>query len=866
MSLISKIANLFSPTAQKTGGAENKMCVTSKDMRDRARQMAAEGIVLLKNDGTLPIKESDEVAVFGRTQYDWFCVGYGSGGDVNAPYKISFADGLKNAGGIKINKKLDAVYAQWCKQNVPDEGYWGHWPYSFKEMPVSENLVWEASETSNVAIVTIGRSAGEDREQKLKDGSFYLTVDELNLIDKVTAIFEKTVLVLDVGNVIDFEEITAFGDRINAIVLAWQGGMESGNALCDVLSGKVNPSGRLTDTIARNYDLYPSSHQFGYKDFNEYQEDVFVGYRYFETFAKEEVLYPFGFGLSYTTFDVSASVEKTDCGVRILAKVTNTGDRKGKTVVQAYVKKAEGVLVKPARELVAFAKTDEIESGQSLTLSFDVSEYALSSYDDDGATGYKGCWMLEYGDYEFFVGENVRDAQSAGCVSFDKKATSVCHTACSLQKDTSVLSRYNGVQSSTHSMPDFTGNETYFQLKQKLDRMSDEQVERFMHELQYTIDNYGWKYRVAKGGTEYLKERIESNMPSEIAKSDKALNFADVLDGKATLDEFVATLSDEELETLCHGDYRMNSPKGAHGNAGVFGGISESLKEKGVPTATTTDGPSGIRLWAKSSLLPCGSAIASSWNEQLAEKLYECVGDEMLERGSDVLLGPGMNVHRNVLCGRNFEYFSEDPYLSGKTASAIVKGIQSRGVSACVKHFACNNQERFRFVNDSRVSERALREIYLKGFEICVKESNPLCVMTSYNKINGVYSYHNYDLCTTILRGEWGYKNMVMTDWWTKKAKNPLFKGVDDNAYRVRAQVDVLMPGGTRISGKYDGSTLKSLKKGGLKRAELQRTAKNVLGVLAKLEKGKAEYEEKKWAAMPEILAKPSLPTDDKQD
>lgn len=837
MSLISKIVNLFSPTAQKTGEDNgNKTGVTSRRMREACCTMAEEGVVLLKNDGVLPIKADDEIAVFGRTQINWFCVGYGSGGDVKAPYKTSFATALKNQNEIKINGDVMSVYEDWCAKHVPDEGFWGHWPYSFKEMPVTLDFVRKARESSNVAFVVIGRSAGEDREQKLKDGSFYLTKDELQLIDKVTAVFEKTVLVLDVGNVIDFEEIDEFGDRISAIVLAWQGGMESGRALCNVLSGKVNPSGRLTDTIAVDYDLYPSQ-EFGFKDYNVYREDVFVGYRYFETFAKEEVLYPFGFGLSYTSFDVSASVEKKENGVKVRVKVKNIGERTGKTVAQVYVKKADGMLPKPARELVAYFKTDELESGEEQQRVFDISEYELSSYDEEGATGYKACWVLEYGDYEFFVGENVRDSTSVGSVRFDKKITSECHTACSPQKDLSVLSRYDSANSLCADLSQFSGKETFAEFKQKMDGLTDDEVERFMHNLEYTLENYGWKNCVVKAQSGYLKERIEQNMPTEIAQNkDLKVPFCDVKDGVATIDEFISTLSDEELETLCHGDLRMNSPLGAKGNAGAFGGISESLRAKGVPSAITTDGPSGIRLCQKASLLPCGTCIASSWNEKLAEELYSCVSSEMVEKGSDVLLAPGMNIHRNPLCGRNFEYYSEDPYLTGKTASAVVRGIQKEGVASCVKHFACNNQERYRYINDSRLSERALREIYLKGFEIAVKEGDPLAVMTSYNKINGVYSYHNYDLVTTILRREWGYENVVMTDWWTKKAKNPLFKGVDDNAYRVRAGVDVLMPGGSRVRGKYDGSTLKSLNNGGLKRSELQRTARHVLSFLLKVQ------------------------------
>ena len=275
----------------------------------------------------------------------------------------------------------------------------------------------------------------------------------------------------------------------------------------------------------------------------------------------------------------------------------------------------------------------------------------------------------------------------------------------------------------------------------------------------------------------------------------------------------------------------MNSPLGAEGNAGVFGGVLQSLRDKGVKPIVTTDGPSGIRLKASCSLLPIGSLLSSTWNEALLSEVYKKVGEEMKDRGSDVLLAPGMNIHRNPLCGRNFEYFSEDPLLSGKSAAAVVRGLQSAAVSACPKHFACNNQETNRTKNDSRVSERALREIYLKNFEICIKESSPLNIMTSYNKVNGVWSHYNYDLCTQILRNEWHYEGNVITDWWMQKSKSPEFPEMRDNAYRVRAQVDVLMPGGERVGKrKPDGTLLKTYNKpDGITLGELQRTAKNVL-------------------------------------
>lgn len=793
MSIIGKIVNLFSSTSQKTGLGNNDNFTISKEMKEGARALASEGIVLLENDGTLPITPSNEVAVFGRTQYNYFCVGYGSGGDVNAPYKVSLTEGLRSCDGIRVNKRLEEIYINWCKQNVPDEGYWGHWPYCFKEMPLSDTLVQEARKTSDVALIVIGRAAGEDREQELKPNSFYLNKGELDMIDKVTSVFRKAVLILDVGNIIDFEVIASFKNKLSAILLAPLGGMESGNALCDVLSGKENPSGRLADTIAVSYHSYPSSDNFGNKKYNNYEEDIFVGYRYFESFAKEEVLYPFGYGLSYTHFDIQGKIERIDNAVKISAIVKNIGTVKGKEVVQIYVSSPTGKLSKPIIELKGFAKTKLLDIGEEERLELIIDDYALSSYDDDGLTDNTACWVLEKGDYTFYIGKNSRDITSIGKIFIEEKVTSKCHTACPPKAPLNVLDGRDTILNGDGSAL--------------------------------------LTYRVKPNHLGYLKDRILNELPEEIMPTKSGVTYSDVKEGRESLDELVAELSNEELDTLCHGHYKMNSPFGAKGNAGAIGGISDSLIARGIPVAIPTDGPSGIRLCEKASLLPSGMAIACSWNDELATHVYSLIAKEMKEKGSDMLLAPGMNIHRNHLCGRNFEYYSEDPLLTGKIAAAVVKGIQSEGASACIKHFACNHQERARKINDSRLSERALREIYLKGFEIAIKESDPKCVMASYNKVNGVYSYHNYDLCTVILRQEWGYKHLVVTDWWTKKAKNPDFKGVDDNAYRVRAQADVLMPGGNRL-GKYDGTTLKSLKKGGFTRAELQRSAKNVLQFL----------------------------------
>ncbi len=338
--------------------------------------------------------------------------------------------------------------------------------------------------------------------------------------------------------------------------------------------------------------------------------------------------------------------------------------------------------------------------------------------------------------------------------------------------------------------------------------------------------------RWAQPTTVDLKKRILANLPaSEPMVGDQGWKLRSVRDGEITMDAFVSQLSLEELEAITRGGYVMNHPLGARGNAGIFGGVTQSLRDKGIPAVVSTDGPSGIRLYDSCSLLPIGTLIASTFDTSLLEEMFGKVAEEMAMRGSDVLLAPGMNIHRNPLCGRNFEYFSEDPYLTGKIAAAAVRGIQRQGGSACPKHFACNNQEYRRNTNDSVVSQRALREIYLKGFEICVKEACPKNLMTSYNKINGVWGHYHYDLVTTILRGEWGYQGNVMTDWWMQPSASPEFPKLWNQAYRVRAGVDVLMPGGTHIPiHKPDGTLLRTYgKPDGITLGEMQQCAKRVL-------------------------------------
>lgn len=791
--LIGKVVNSSSQLSQEeTARAAVEKTIT-EGMPELARKMASEGAVLLKNENQLlPLAKGTKVSLFGRTYYDYFYVGYGSGGDVNRPYAINLAEGIENCEDLELNKELHNVYLNWIEKNPVSHGYWAHWPLRYEEMPLDDNTVEKAAQSSDVAVVTIGRSSGEDRDSELGNGSYYLHDQEVEMLNIVSKYFSNIVVLLNVGAIIDMSWVKHF-KKISSVMYVWQGGMESGNAVADLLCGKACPSGRLTDTISKEYYDQPSSICFGNKKANEYTEDIFVGYRYFETFAPDKVSYPFGFGLSYTNFEIThKNAKAVDGGFEFTVEVKNIGDVAGKEVIQLYLQKPCIKLGNPARELVAFAKTDILEPNQTQELTMLVDMYQLTAFDDCGSTNNGSCYVIENGDYNFFVGKDVR----------------------------------NNEKVFTYYQPE---TKVFEQVKQVSAPKADFKVFRatMNEDGEYCLDTK-W---VAKEKYD-LASRILYNLPETIEQTgDKGYKLQDVKDGKVTLDQFVAQLNDEELEAITRGGYKMDHPLGPKGNAGIYGGVLESLRDKGIRPVVTTDGPSGIRLTACCSLLPIGTLMACSFNTALVEEIYTVVAGELKEKGSDVLLAPGMNIHRNPLCGRNFEYFSEDPYLTGKFGAACVRGIQSLGASACPKHFACNNQEYFRNVTDSQISERALREIYLKGFEICIAEGAPKNIMTSYNKINGVWSHYNYDLCVTVLRKEWGYEGNVMTDWWMKPSKSIEFPNMRDQAYRVRSGVNLLMPGGDRVTNeKPDGTLLATVdKKNGITRGEIQESAKWIL-------------------------------------
>ncbi len=756
----------------------------TEGMPELLRKAGAEGTVMLRNDNVLPLSAETSIAVFGRVQIDYMYVGYGSGGDVIKPYTVSLVDGLKNA-GAHLNENILNIYTEWCEKNPPDHGFWGHWPHHYDEMPIDNAAIEKAAQESECGIVVIGRSAGEDRENYLTKGSYYLTDEESNLISRVSKCFKKTIIILNIGSIMDMSWEKELLQGENAILLPYQGGMESGNALADVIFGISEPNGRLTDTIADCYESYPCSKHFGEKEYNNFYEDIYVGYRYFETFAKDKVLYPFGFGLSYTAFKRKIeNITNENDTVTFNITVTNTGERKGKDTTQIYLSAPQGELGKAKKVLCGFKKTKELAPNESESFEITVPYYDFASFDDSGATGNINCYVLEQGEYIFYIGNNVDDCENI--FSFQLQETLI------------------------------------------LDVLSEASAPKESFKI---IGNGGVEKDVTTS-TVNLRSRITSNKPDSYGISgDCGIKLKDVAEGKATMGKFVSQLSLTELEALSRGDYTMDSPLGNKGNAGAMCGVLPSLREKGIKPVITTDGPSGIRIRSCCSLLPIGTSLASMWNTELTEEIYSKISGEMKKKGSNILLSPGMNIHRSPLCGRNFEYFSEDPFLTGKTAAAVVKGTQKFGTAACPKHFAVNSQETNRNKTDSRLSQRALREIYLKGFEICVKDAKPLTIMTSYNKINGVWGHYNYDLCTTILRNEWGFEGVVMTDWWMQSSASPEFPKMRDNAYRVRAGVDVLMPGGKRTGRrKPDGTLLETYgKKGGITLGEMQATARRVI-------------------------------------
>lgn len=829
------------------------------------RKLAAECTVLLKSSGALPLAEPCRIALFGNGARKTIKGGTGSG-DVNVRHYVSVEEGLENA-GFTIDSKawLDAYdermvsarkdFIQKMKAEAKEAGANAVMYCMGKVMPEPE-YAFSLDTDADVAVYVLARNSGEGADRTSAEGDINLTESEKRDILELNRKYKKFILVLNVGGMVDLSPVSEVKD----ILLLSQLGTPTGDVLADLLLGRAYPSGKLTMTWAP-IEQYPSTEGFGDPDDTYYKEGVYVGYRYFDS-ANQTPTYPFGFGLAYTTFMVEPKAFSADeKEVAVTVCVKNTGNTAGKEVVQVYYSAPQGKLDKPYQELAAFAKTKELAAGetQDVTVAFATTD--MASFCENSCA-----YVMEAGDYVIRVGNSSRSTQVCGVVSLDHDVVT---------ERTKHLCPGWGFEDQTYSHISCTGE--------------DEEAAAAPQA----------RITAAKIGT---VEHTYSEVMPELVKKE-AFDFSLVRSGERTLDDFVAGLTDEQLAYLCIGHYKDVKGMDAFSAigaasfqvAGAAGETSSRLNDLGVKGLVMADGPAGLRLspaykvvgnevksvggggfdafmefmdenelkmlaamapkpseeeknapenYQYCIAIPIGTALAQSWNTQACELCGDLVGEEMEMFNVQMWLAPAMNIHRSPLCGRNFEYYSEDPLVSGKIAAAITRGVQKhKGCSTTIKHFACNNQETNRFVSNSVVSERALREIYLKGFEICVKEAQPHAIMSSYNLVNGEHSCNSKDIQTYALRDEWGYQGVVMTDWFVTGALSAS-SGQEEskNKYAsasaagcVKAGNDITMPGGAADKDDIMAALSDSSHPYALSRAELQTCAKRVLESVLKL-------------------------------
>ena len=810
-------------------GANGERVTGSKAHIELSKEAAKEGMVLLKNENNvLPLSAGSKVALFGKGTFDYVKGGGGSG-DVTVAYTRNLYEGLS------LQKDKISIFEELCdyyRKDIEEQYKNGNVPGMTIEPDVPNELLQKAKAYTDTAIITICRYSGEgwdrksvidpnnkalwDYERKMteksaeifKDGDFCLSVKEKEMVDAVKTNFKNVIVILNVGGMVDTSWF-AYDPKIQSALLALQGGMEGGLAAAELLVGDGNPSGKTVDTFACTLDDYPSTHNFHEsRDYVDYTDDIYVGYRYFETIpgAAEKVVYPFGYGLSSTTFNVETvsagilrpshtansqsaphdAVSHTDT-LYVRVRVTNTGKRAGKEVVQVYAAKPQGKLGKPAKELVAFEKTRELLSGESqiMTLTWSIND--MASYDDLGKI-QKSAYVLEAGSYDIYVGTSVRDVQKAD-YSYILDEDIITEQLSAKLVPTSLAKRMLS-DGSFEELPQSEPVDTDASVVGNIDPSLTEGVAPGQRAIPY--------FRFADG----------------MVKNGK-YDIMDVVEGQISLDEFISELSVDDLIHLLGGQPNI-------GAANTFG--IGNMPEYGIPSVMTADGPAGVRINPEvgvcTTAFPCSTLLACTWNPDIVEAVGHAGGKELKENNLGLWLTPAINIHRSPLCGRNFEYYSEDPFVTGKLAGAMVRGIQSNNVGATLKHFALNNKETNRKNSDSRVSERAAREIYLKAFEMIIKAENPWAVMSSYNIINGYRASENKDLLTGILRDEWGYTGMVTTDWWT----------CGEHYKETKAGNDLKMGNG------YPKRVKEAYEKGAISRDEIEICVKRILNFILKLD------------------------------
>ncbi|MCM1532380.1 MAG: glycoside hydrolase family 3 C-terminal domain-containing protein [Ruminococcus flavefaciens] len=794
-----------------------------KQNRLLSREVAKEGFVLLKNNGVLPLKDK-KISLFGGGARLTVKGGSGSG-DVHERYCVSIEQGLINNGVEIANAawldRFTQKYEQDKKEFVDkvEAAIKGYTLFNVMAMfakisefklayPVGDEITPEdLSDDTDTCVYVIARQAGEGDDRKLEKGDFYLSDLEVNNIRICSEHYKNVIVVINCGSTLDISPLEEM--NIGAIIYYGQAGEEGGNALAEVLTGKTTPCGKLTDTWGRTYSDYPLSLANNYpapdKLDENYYEGIYVGYRWFE--AKNiKPLYPFGYGLSYTEFTHGVTEVKVNGGIiTVTTSVKNVGkEYSGKEIIQAYLAKPNDKYDGERIGLVAYAKTQLLAPNEEakLTLTFDIADSAV--YDES-----KSAFLLESGEYGVYIGTDALNNKPYAVLKVETDIiTEQCKGVCRKEKE-------------------------FADFKRSSER------------------------------TEYDKTLPIYTVESIVTKTHTYENK--IVDVTPKVEKYLKKLSNKQLAMFCMGGgyftKTFNKVPGACGNT------TSRLVKKGIPNIIMSDGPAGINILQKQAFTkrtgfpkyvdelpkdwqwgflkklvpklkflfakkkhihvyqyctawPNATTVAQTWNVELTEKMGAAIGREMLVMGVTLWLAPALNIHRDPLCGRNFEYYSEDPYFSGTMAAAITRGVQSnKGVGVTIKHFACNNRENQRMEVSSNLSERALREIYLKGFKIAVRD-NPLALMSSYNRINGIYAANNYGLLTDILNCEWGYKGLVMSDW----------DGAERSPYAevIKSGNHMIMPGRKDIYKKL----LKAIKKKELTRQDMLYGAARALNII----------------------------------
>lgn len=795
------------------GEYTDQISALEAENREVAYEAAVESMVLLKNDGGLPF-HGKEVALFG-VGADYTIKGGTGSGEVNNRHSVSILEGLTEA-GITVStmaylkeyrEKEEACHKKWIKENtrIPSAETAMINYKQPEHRPVNQNDF--ESSTKDMAVYVVSRQSGEGADKKIADNDFDLTALEVNDIRYLSSCFKHLCVVINSGTSMDLSPI----DDLNlSLVFYGQAGQEGGRAFADLLSGKANFSGKLSTTWVKKYSDIPFGAEFSYlnQDLNNeyYKEGIYVGYRYYDSF-RIPVRFPFGYGLSYTTFDILHSNLQLD-GCKIVAEVTlkNTGLVKGSEVVQLYAALPKGRLHKEVKRLIAFKKSRKLSAmeEETLTLTTDIS--ALASFEEE-----RHAFVLEAGNYVLLAGNSSAHTMPFGYIEVREEVS---------------LSEHDGILRTT------------------------EKVDQLKNETPLSFDLKGLKH-LTLDPSSVKKAKFRYGKP-EVCNDPKVTKILD-------------SLTDEEMAKVCCGIGTMGMMNtSVFCTPGVAGKTTYEFLDRGLLSVNLADGPGGLRLVRKSAVskngmikmfpgnyllsfmetmpkwmlsilkpskkdtvfyqnataFPVGTNLAQTWNEALLEKVGNAVSKEMNQYNVTYWLAPGMNIQRNPLCGRNFEYYSEDPLLTGKISASMTRGVQSTpGNYTTIKHFACNNAEDNRIHSNSHVSERALREIYLKGFEINIKEAGSKSVMTSYNMINSVYTPDSYDLCTKVLRNEWGFEGVVMTDWYSTKP------GQGHTDFAIANGNDMIMPG----DKVYQKTILNGLKHGVLTREDLRRAAGNII-------------------------------------